>query len=314
MTAQMIIEVALIVTVTCVVHSCSNTPPAPAESDVLSGARQEDPAFSHDGRLIAFVGEYDSIYAVHFVDIDGNYVGHIFQTRADSARHVFSSPSWNPTNDRIALSIDGNISVVKVDGDSLIQLTNTGEDFACSWSYDGENIAYTKTICDPTCGIVVLTIRNNSTKIVAQFGMDASWNSASRKIYFCHTVFLPKPDPMPSEYAGFVFERVDLDTGLKDSLFYVANSELWLNDCTVSPDESEILFSAAEGAPPRSNIWKLELSTGVVTQLTQKGGRSPSYSPDGFSIVYSNTNASEGGLWIMDRTGGNKRRLTRLAR
>jgi Tol biopolymer transport system component len=48
--------------------------------------------------------------------------------------------------------------------------------------------------------------------------------------------------------------------------------------------------------------------------MTYKGGNCPAYSPSGDKIVYTNTNINEGGLWIMNRDGANKHRLTKLKR
>ena len=52
-----------------------------------------------------------------------------------------------------------------------------------------------------------------------------------------------------------------------------------------------------------------------LKQLTQKGGTSPAWSPDGSQIVYTRYNFAEfseesGHLWIMDSNGENKRQLT----
>jgi len=99
-------------------------------------------------------------------------------------------------------------------------------------------------------------------------------------------------------------------------LFYVKSSDsgLYLHDCTVSPDEKEILFAASYGPPPQINIWKIILETGEIVQMTYEGGTWPSYNPTGDKIVYTNTNINEGGIWIMNKDGSNKQRLTKLNR
>ena len=59
-------------------YGCKNTLDAPAEvvdPNVLAGARQNQPEFSHDGQYIVFVGDYDSLNAVHIIDKDGKYIG-----------------------------------------------------------------------------------------------------------------------------------------------------------------------------------------------------------------------------------------------
>ncbi len=99
-------------------------------------------------------------------------------------------------------------------------------------------------------------------------------------------------------------------------MFYVKSSDsgLYLHDCTVSPDEKEILFAASYGPPPQINIWKIILETGEIVQMTYEGGTWPSYNPTGDKIVYTNTYINEGGIWIMNKDGSNKQRLTKLNR
>ena len=111
-----------------------------------------------------------------------------------------------------------------------------------------------------------------------------------------------------------MFSRVDVNTLQIDSLYYVSNVNLYLDDCTVSPDEKEILFSAYYGSPPIKNIWKINLQTKEMIQITFNGGSYPAYDPTGHQIVYTNTNIKEGGLWIMNSDGSNKRILAKLKR
>ncbi|MHB8132173.1 MAG: TolB family protein [Mobilitalea sp.] len=268
---------------------------------------QIDSQFSNDGQTIVFKGLYDSIYAVHFVDIAGNYLGYILNKKG-----FLSAPTWSPDNKKIAISIEGNLYTAKIIGDSLTKLTNPGEDFSCNWSPDGKYIAYTKSICDPECGIAVYDLSNYTRKVIGQYGGYASWNKTSDKIYYYHTLFVKRPDSDQSDYKGFVFKRIDVNTLKIDSLFHVKNTKLWLADCTVSPDEQEILFAASYGAPPVINIWKINLQNGEMIQMTFDGGNCPAYNPAGHKIVYTNTNIKEGGLWIMNRNGSNKQKLTKL--
>lgn len=279
--------------------------------DVLISFLQIDPEFSPDDKLIVFKGLYDSIYAVHFVDINGNYKGYILNNFG-----FLSSPSWSPEGNIIAVSIEGNLYTVKINGDSLTIITNTGEDFFCNWSPDGKYIAYTNSICDPECGIMLNNLSGGSTSLFSQYGSYASWSSDSKRVYFYNNFYVKRPDSHISDYKGFVFKRKDVSTLKEDSLFYVKSNDtdLWLVDCTVSPNEEEILFAASYGSPPQMNIWKLNLQTGTRAQMTFDGGHSPAYSSDGAKIVYANTNINEGGLWIMNKDGSNKQRLTKLKR
>ncbi|MHB8905605.1 MAG: TolB family protein [Melioribacteraceae bacterium] len=287
--------------------NCSqNTEPKGDEKDqfLLS---QTGPQFSSDGKKIVFEGLYDSVYAVHFVDISGNYLGYILNKKG-----FLSSPTWSPDNKKIAISIEGNLYTVKINGDSLTKLTNTGEDFFCNWSPDGRYIAYTKSICDPECGIMLYDFSNNSASIKTQFGSYASWDNNSERVYYRTNLYEKNTNTGIADYKGFVFRRKNVETNIEDSLYHVDDKNLMLTDCTVSPDEKEILFAASYGAPPIINIWKINLQKGEMIQMTFDGGNCPAYNPAGDKIVYTNTNIKEGGLWIMNRDGSNKQQLTKL--
>jgi len=288
--------------------NCSQSIEPVDENENLIFDWQSNAQYSSDGEKIVFEGLYDSLYAIHFVDKSGNYLGHILEEN----NNFLSSPTWGPENNKIAISIDGNLFLVNINGDSLIQLSSSGQDFSPSWSYNGKYIAYTKSICDPECGIAVYNLSNNTKKVIRNYGGYSNWNKNSDKIYYYHTFFVKRPNSHISDYKGFVFKRIDINTLQEDSLFHVTNSDLWLTDCTISPDEEEILFAASEGTPPQIYIWKLNLKQKVLYKMTV--GDHPAFSPDGISIVYTNTEKSEGGLWVMNRDGANKTRLTKLNR
>jgi Tol biopolymer transport system component len=284
-----------------IISNCNHTTEPKKNNENQFLLSQTEPEFSHKGDKIVFEGLYDSIYAVHFVDISGNYLGYILNKKG-----YLSAPTWSQDDKKIAVSIEGNIFSVYTNGDSLTMLTNTGEDFHCAWSPDGKYIAYTKTICDPDCGIMIFNLLNNSSWLKAQYGSYASWSRDSKNIYYgtyCYS---------NSAYKGFVIRRINIQTLQKDSLCYVSDPSLFLADCTVSPNEEEILFSASYGFPARINIWKINLQSGVMVQMTEEGGNCPAYDPGGDKIVYTNTNINEGGLWIMNSDGSNKKPLTKL--
>jgi TolB protein len=98
----------------------------------------EDPAWSPDGRRIAFVRVADA--AIYVLNVDGSG-----QHRLVSAS---SSPAWSPDGRRIAfVRPRGNfkyseIWVVNADGTQRRRLTRNTEDFAPDWSPDGRRIVF----------------------------------------------------------------------------------------------------------------------------------------------------------------------------
>ena len=291
--------------------NCSQSTEPRNDDEQKISLLQTGAQFSSDGQEIVFEGLYDSIYAVHFVDILGDYEGYILNNRG-----FLSSPTWSPDKNKLAVSIEGNIYTVRTIGDSLTRLTNTDEDFFCNWSPDGRYIAYTNSICDPECGIMLYDFSTGSASFITQYGSYASWSNDSKRVYYYNNFYAIDPKTQKGNYKGFVFKRTDVNTLEEDSLYYVKSSDdgVYLQDCTVSPDEKEILFVGSYGPPPQMNIWKISLETGEMFQMTYDGGACPSYNPTGDKIVYTNTNINEGGIWIMNKDGSNKQRLTKLKR
>jgi len=294
--------------------NCNQSTEPKHENENLIFDWQSDAQYSSDGEKIIFAGLYDSVYAIHFLNKEGKYLGHILENNIYYEEPIFSSPSWGPYNNKFVVSMNGNLFFIKINGDSLTQLTFSWQDFSPSWSPDGKYVAYTKSICDPECGIALYNLNNNTQKVIGKYGGYASWNKNSDKIYYYHTLYVKRPNSQISDYKGFVFNRIDINTLEEDSLFHVENTELhlWLEDCTVSSDEKYILFAASEGAPPQVYIWKINLEQNTLSKMTV--GNHPSFSPDGTTIVYTNTEKSEGGLWVMNIDGFNKQRLTKLNR
>ncbi len=289
--------------------NCNQSPNQINKDKNLISLNQTEAQFSHDGQEIVFKGVYDSIYAVHFIDISGNYLGYILSNNG-----FLSSPTWSSDDKKIAISIEGDLYTVLIHGDSLTKLTYSQEDFSCNWSPDGKYIAYTKSICDPDCGIAIFDLSTKKQKVIGQYGGYASWNDNSNKIYYYHTLYTKISNTDKNQYQGFVFNRVDVNTFNIDSLFFIPEQgiHLWLEACTVSPNGNDILFAASYGSHPVINIWKIDLINKLVIQLTYEGGDYPAFSPSGDKIVYTNSNINEGGLWIMNSDGSSKKRLTKL--
>lgn len=58
-------------------------------------------------------------------------------------------------------------------------------------------------------------------------------------------------------------------------------------------------------------IWKTDLVATTRYALTTDGGDYAAWSPDGTRIVYTRTQAGDGGIWMMNADGSNKHRLTK---
>lgn len=78
-----------------------------------------------------------------------------------------------------------------------------------------------------------------------------------------------------------------------------------------SPTANEIVYALLDGNA--SSIWRLSLEN-EVTQILAAGGAenyAPSWSPDGQWVAYqSRADSADSEIWIVDRNGQNRRRLT----
>ena len=94
-----------------------------------------------------------------------------------------------------------------------------------------------------------------------------------------------------------------------------------LVDALGSPDGSQIIYSTCDGLGKGSDIWKVDLDGLHLEHLLRLADDDPqdiagmfTWSPDGQSIAYERLDDSPtpflpAGLWVMDRNGGNQRRL-----
>lgn len=67
-----------------------------------------------------------------------------------------------------------------------------------------------------------------------------------------------------------------------------------------------------------TDIWRVDLNTGVQTDLTDESPDSsnqgaPSWSPDGAKMLYHDDRAGDFDIWVMDSNGANQQQLERIA-
>ena len=103
----------------------------------LAATASQTPAWSPDGRRIAFVESYPE-YEMYVIDADG---------RGEQDLSHGQTPVWSPDGRKIAFvgsAFDSSeIYVVNADGSGERRLTrNAASDFAPSWSPDGRRIAF----------------------------------------------------------------------------------------------------------------------------------------------------------------------------
>lgn len=258
------------------------------------------PAWSPDGQTIVYIHQDTSatIAGIYLINSDGS--------NKRLLRNGYQwNPDWSPNGQWIVYSEWGAIYKIKIDGDSLSQLTYDGLCAFPSWSNDGSWIAYRNSFIwkmKPD-GTEKIRILNYDT---ANIGLDApSWKHNKITI-----IMMERNNNYPQ--IGI------MDTNGTD-LHLVTND----NSIKIYPkfsfDGTKIVFTVQIGGP-RFQIWSVNSDGTNLKLLTQPSfpgisninlqGYAPSWSPDGEYVVYTNSIPANGHLWIMNKNGNGKRQIT----
>jgi TolB protein len=108
-----------------------------------TAAADIDPAWSPDGKQIAFTSDHNRVQQLYVMDADGRNV----RPLAQQANVTDRLPAWSPDGKKIAFRRElGNawqIHVMDADGSNLVNLSNNrGRDSDPAWSPDGKKFAF----------------------------------------------------------------------------------------------------------------------------------------------------------------------------
>jgi len=242
--------------------------------------------WSPDNSTIAFIATINNTQGIYAVDTSGSNLRLVYA--GDTG-----GPTWSSDSKWLAFSQFRNIWKVKANGDSIQQLTNSNGDVRPSWSRDGKTIAFVRT------GIWLFEVAGDSERTLYGLGDFPSWHPNGVEVVM---QTLSGSGTIASFYA------IHRDSGTA-RLFYTVSSSGVCSFSSISPNGQELLFSLTPftGA---TQIWRVDMTANTSQQLSDDGGDFASWSPNGSKIVFTRIAFEDGGLWIVNKDGTGKRRLT----
>ena len=151
-----------------------------------NSAKDLSPAWSPDGRRIAFESNRDGGWEIYVMNADGSDVVQLTNNRGWDG-----GPAWSPDGRRIAFVSDRDgdreIYVMNADGSNIVQLTNNPSfDTDPAWSPDGRRIAFTSDWDGDFDIYVMNTDGSNVVQLTNNRGSDLApaWSPDGRRIAF----------------------------------------------------------------------------------------------------------------------------------
>jgi Tol biopolymer transport system component len=204
------------------------------------------------------------------------------------------TPAFSPDGRWLAFSWYQQIWKCLLTGDSLVQLTATEWNFCPAWSPNGRRIAYHSRREDQH-GVHIMNSDGSGDAWVPG-GYHPQWLDENRIV---------SSGRAADGRLGILV--TNLSSREKSLLFEQLDG--WIECCFLAADRAgeRLLFHAVVEGTWWSNIWRFDMATSQLTQLTTTGGDEPAWSPDCREIAYTNTRV--GRIWIMSDDGSGKRPL-----
>lgn len=280
---------------------------------VTAGANADwSPAWSPDGRSIAFVRDLGSISRIYVIPALGGTERQIAEGHFASRDFHLSAISWSPEGRFLAMAERTSpespsfLSLIGIETGERVRLTTPADPRAADedpvFSPDGRALLFTR--CDNRCGLYVLRLGRDYRPL----GVPRSLNQEGQLIK--GAVWTPDGKDIvyalyERGYAGHLM-RVRADGGTQaQRLPFAGDTPL---SPAIAPRGNRLAYTAEildvqiwqvrPGEAPRN----FGLSSGMDV--------TPQYSPDGTRIVFASDRSGFHQIWISDSDGGNPIQLT----
>jgi Tol biopolymer transport system component len=254
-----------------------------------------EPAWSPDGKQIAFISARDGANDIYVMQSDGTHVVRLTNALLSLALLPQNiDPAWSPDNRQLAFASNRrghqDIYTMNNDGSHVVRLTDgTAQGKYSSaepdWSPDGRQILFTSQV-----GQYGGDLTTSSGPTADIYVVDVDGTHLARLTDLAGYVQSPKWSPDGSRIA-FVLVKSQTDIYIMDAdgsnLERVTNNSAYEFDLAWSPDGSRIAFTS--GDIYHHNIYIMNADGTQIEKLTDApglGDSSPYWSPDGLRIVF----------------------------
>ena len=241
-------------------------------------AADQQAVWSPTGEQILFVSDRGGARDLYLMDPDGSEVRRVFKFKIEDWR---TNPTWSPDGKRFAYGYEGRNDLT-----ANIYIATLGEQepeefllnaWYPAWSPDGTEMAYTALHLN-TRRLTLIDIRTRKQKrLLPKKAMawqnDPSWSAAGDKLAFSWN-----NNPIPP------LHMVDLREAweTKETVYIVNRDGTGLQQLVdeagsyaiypaLSPNGDEVLYTHAQQINGDFQIFKLDVNSGVRTQLTHIG-------------------------------------------
>lgn len=252
-------------------------------------------SWSPDGKTIAFTSYVQNPTGIYLMDSVGGNVRQIYSGDGVGL-------TWSPDGKWLAFSQGGTLYKIKPTGDSLTIVTDVPGAIRPAWSPNGAKIAFVQR--SPGFGVWIYDFDKNAATQLLSYGDFPSWNPLTGEL-----VVLSSQFDQTTGYILYTYSAVDIMSTTVRSLGSFATAA----DCGFSPisPKGNTIVLGVKRPDDYAQVWVYDLIAKTITRLTDDGGDYPSWNSDGTKIVYTRTQTGDGGLWVMNVDGSNKRRLTK---